>query len=63
MLKLNKSLYELKQETRAWNAKLYDTLKSIGFIKNKNDQGVYYLNSTQSKLIVGVYVDDLIIRG
>ena len=63
VLKLNKALYSLKQEPRAWNAKLDDTLKSIGFVKSKNDQGVYYLNSNQDKVIVGVYVDDLIITG
>ena len=63
VFKLNKALYGLKQEPRAWNAKLDDTLKSIGFVKSKNDQGVYYLNSNQDKVIVGVYVDDLIITG
>ena len=48
---------------RAWNAKVDDTLKSIGFMKSKNDQGVYHLNSIQDKVIVRVYVDDLIITG
>ena len=32
-------------------------------MKSKNDQGVHYLNSNQDKMIVGVYVDDLIITG
>ena len=63
VLKLNKALYGLKQVPRAWNAKLDDTLKSINFEKSKNDQGVYYLNSNRDKVIVGVYVDDLIITG
>ena len=54
VLKLNKDLSGLKQAPRVWNAKLDDTLKSIGFLKRKNDQGVYYLNSTQSKVIVRV---------
>ena len=63
VLKLNKALYGLKQAPSAWNAKLDDTLKSIGFVKSKNDQGVYYLNSNQDKVIVGGYVDDLIITG
>ena len=35
VLKLNKALYGLKQSPRAWNAKLDDTLKSIGFVKRK----------------------------
>ena len=32
-------------------------------MKSKNDQGVYYLNSNQDKVIFGVYLDDLIIMG
>ena len=36
VLKLNKALYRLKQAPRAWNAKLGDTLKNIGFVKRKN---------------------------
>ena len=63
VLKFNKALYGLKQASRAWNAKLDDTLKRIGFMKSKNDQGVYHLNSNRDKVIVGVYVDDLIITG
>ena len=62
VLKLNKALYSLKQAPRTWNSKLDGTLKSIGFLNSKNDQGVYYLNSTQSKVIMGVNVDDLIIK-
>ena len=50
VLKLNKALYGLKQAPRAWNEKHDDTLKNIGFMKSKNDQGVlitciYNLNS------------------
>ena len=29
----------------------------------ENDQGVYCLNSTRRKVILGVYIDDLIIKG
>ena len=60
-LKEKKALYGLKQTPRAWNAKLDHTLKILNFLKTKNDQGV--LNSTRDKVIVGVYVDDLIITG
>ena len=38
-------------------------MNSIGFLKSKNDQSVYHLNSTQDKLIARIYVDDLIIMG
>ena len=63
VFKFNKTLYGLKQAPRLRNTKLDDTLKSIGYMKSKNDQGVYYLNSTQDKVILGVYVDDMIITG
>ena len=45
------------------NEKLDDTLKIIGFVKRKNDQGVYCLNYTKRKVIVRLYMDDLIITG
>ena len=63
MLKLNKAFYGLKQAPRSCKAKFDDTLKSRGFVMRKNDRCVYYFNSTQSKVFVGVYVDDLIIMG
>ena len=61
VLKLSKAFYGLKQAPRAWNENLDDTLKIIDFMKRKNDQGMYHLNSTREKVIVGVYIDDLII--
>ena len=39
------------------------SLKSISFVKSKNDQGVYHLNSIRDKVIFRVYVGDLIIMG
>ena len=61
VLKLRNALYGLRQAPRAWNNKLDDTLKSMGFIKSINDQSVYTSDKKESKLWVGVYVDDLII--
>ena len=61
VLKLRKALYGLKQAPRAWNNKLDETLKSIGFIRSISHQVVYTSNRKESKLWVGVYVDDLII--
>ena len=63
VLKLRKALYGLRQAPRAWNNKLVETLKSMGFIRSINDQAVYTSNKKESKLWVGVYVDDLIITG
>ena len=61
VLKLRKARYGLRQAPRAWNNKLDETLKSMGFIRSINDQAVYTSNRKESKLWVGVYVDDLII--
>ena len=63
VLILRKALYGLRQAPRAWNNKLDDTLKSMGFIRSINDKSVYTSNKKESKLWVGVYVDDLIIMG
>ena len=63
VLRLKKALYGLKQAPRAWNYKLDCILKSMGFIRSVGDQAVYILKNVQDKLLVGVYVDDLIITG
>jgi hypothetical protein len=59
VLKLHKALYGLKQAPRAWNEKLDKTLVDLGFEKCPLQPAMY----KRSKLIVGVYVDDLIITG
>ncbi|GKE19287.1 zinc finger, CCHC-type containing protein [Tanacetum coccineum] len=61
--KLIKALYGLRQAPRAWNVKLDQTLKSLDFKKCNLEQAVYTKRSKTSTLIVGVYVDDLIIMG
>ena len=43
--------------------KLDQTLKSLDFKKCNLEQAVYIKRSKTSMLIVGVYVDDLIITG
>jgi len=62
-LKLRKALYGLKQAPRAWNAKLDRELLAPGFVRSKLDHVVYRRSNANSFLIVGVYVDDLIISG
>jgi len=63
VLKLNKALYGLKQAPRAWNAKLNQELISLGFVRSKVEHAVYKRGENDSLLLVGVYVDDLIICG
>ncbi|KAK1422289.1 hypothetical protein QVD17_25292 [Tagetes erecta] len=61
--KLCRSLYGLKQAPRAWNMKLDQTFKSLGFRKCALEQAIYTRRTKTSTLIVGVYVDDLIVTG
>ena len=63
MLKLRKALYGLKQAPRAWNSKLDKELVALGFVRSKLERAVYKRSKKNSFLIVGVYVDDLIISG
>lgn len=63
VLRLRKALYGLRQAPRAWNAKLDDTLMSLGFQRSSSEHGVYTRSRGRGRLVVGVYVDDLIITG
>ena len=53
----------MKQAPRAWYFKLYTCLISLGFIKSNYEQSLYLKRSDGDTLIVGVYVDDLIVTG
>lgn len=59
--RLKKSMYGLKQSGRAWNKKLDGTLKEIGLRQSKADACIYYKKTKDSILIVGIYVDDMLI--
>ncbi|GJS94691.1 ribonuclease H-like domain, reverse transcriptase, RNA-dependent DNA polymerase [Tanacetum coccineum] len=61
--RLIKALYGLRQAPRAWNIKLDNTLKSLDFKKCALEQAIYTRTERDSILLVGVYVDDLIITG
>ncbi|WVZ90573.1 hypothetical protein U9M48_036864 [Paspalum notatum var. saurae] len=63
VLRLHKALYCLRQAPRAWNAKLDASLHELGFTKNKCEHGLYMRGAAASRLLVGVYVDDLLIMG
>jgi hypothetical protein len=63
VLCLDKALYGLRQAPRAWNAKLHETLVALGFSHSMSEHAVYARGKGASWLLVGVYVDDLIITG
>ncbi|RVW28194.1 Retrovirus-related Pol polyprotein from transposon RE2 [Vitis vinifera] len=61
--KLNKSIYGLKQSPRAWHAKLSSILEDLGFTRSSADSSLYVQTGQTEKLMVLIYVDDLIITG
>ena len=63
MLRLCKTLYGLRQAPRAWNAKLDATLGELGFQWCETEHALYTRRRGKEELVVGVYVDDLIITG
>lgn len=58
---LKRSLYGLRQSGRIWNTCLNDFLTSYGLRRSNADPCIYYCHL--KRLIVGVYVDDLLIVG
>ncbi|GJV31631.1 pol polyprotein [Tanacetum coccineum] len=61
--KLAKSLYGLRQSPRAWNIKLNNTLKEIGFQQCMQEKAIYRKVPNGEFIIVTVYVDDLFVTG
>lgn len=63
MYKLLKALYGLRQAPRAWYSKLNRCLEGLGFIRCAYEQAVYTRHVGNEVLVVGVYVDDLLVTG
>ena len=61
--RLRKALYGLRQAPRAWNAKLDATLGELGFQRCATKHALYTRRRGKEELVVGVYVDDLIVTG
>ena len=59
VLLLNKSLYGLKQAPRIWYLLLCELILSSGFVVLESDTSVYI--HYQRKIILAVYVDDILI--
>jgi hypothetical protein len=63
VLRLIKALYGLRQAPRAWYAKLDASLALLGFQRSASEHAVYVRGTSARRLIVGVYIDDLVITG
>ena len=61
VLKLNKSLYGLKQSGQEWYIEAIKGLKELGFSPYYREPSIF-INSDRSQ-IIGVYVDDMLVLG
>jgi hypothetical protein len=63
VLRLRKALYGLRLAPRVWNAKLDATLRALRFERCETEHAIYVWRRGKFSLIIGVYVDDLIVTG
>ena len=61
VLKLLMSLYGLKQAGRLWNELLHSTLLKFRFEQCKTDMCLYFKKLKKDLVVVGIYVDDLLV--
>jgi len=61
--RLRKSLYDFKQASRQWYAKLTQFLQNIGFIQSSSDHSLFIKKTNLYFLALLVYVDDIILAG
>ena len=61
--RLRKALYGLKQSPRAWFGKFSDAVLRFGMHRSQADHSVFSLTSDRGKVLLIVYVDDIIITG
>ena len=59
--KLKKGLYGLKQAGRNWNSLIDKWLRGVGLSRCHSDFCLYHRKNEGNILIIGLYVDDLVI--
>ena len=62
--KLRRSLYGLKQSTRAWFSRFSSMVQEFGMIRSTSNHYVFYHHTSIGQCIyLIVYVDDIVITG
>jgi len=61
--KLKKTLYGLKQASRAWFEKFSIVISSLGFVYSSHDSALFIKCTDAGRIILSLYVDDMIITG
>lgn len=56
-------MYGLRQAPHAWYAKLDSSLIELGFQRSTSEHAVYLRGAGKRRLVIDVYVDDLVITG
>lgn len=59
--KLHKALYGLRQAGRCWHTNLDAVLKNYGATNSSSDPCVYYKGQGEDIILIGTYVDDIVI--
>ena len=60
---MKKSLYGLKQAPLAWNAKITQRLRRMGFATSKSNSSLFIRQGQSGPISLLLYVDDLVITG
>lgn len=58
---LRKSIYGLKQASRIWNIKFSNVLTTAGYVRSTLDPCVYFKFVGKRKILISIYVDDVLI--
>lgn len=61
VLKLQKSLYGLKDSPKNWNMKFTATMRELGFHQSKFEYCLFYKNEHKCRTFIMLYVDDLLL--
>jgi hypothetical protein len=61
--RLNKDLYGLKQEPKAWYGRIDNFMMSLGFTKSSAYPNLYLKVEDSEPVILLLYVDDLFLTG